>query len=88
MNRISLEDTGTGGQPGASEERGDALVFPQQLLHLLNFIPCTCITYSKKHTFILNASKTPTAYTYYLNLPYHLHSPTMDLSITNVSHRG
>ena len=75
-----------GVEPGASEERGDALVFPKQLLHLLNFIPCTCITYSKKCTFILNASKTPTAYTYCLNLPHHLHSPTMDLSITHVLH--
>ena len=62
-------------EPGASEERGDALVFPKQLLHLLNFIPCTCITYSKKCTFILNASKTPTAYTYCQNRPHHLHAP-------------
>lgn len=50
-------------EPGAREESGDALVFPKQLLHLLNFIPSTYITYSKKYTFILNASKTPTAYT-------------------------
>ena len=75
-------------EPGAWAESGDFPVFPKQLLHLLNFTPSICITYSKKYTFILNASKTPTAYTYCLNLPHHLHSPTMDLSITHVLHRG